>query len=429
MISIKNQQQQDLLRRANLIWEYMEPWAKKLIGTTKKSLNRTKELGFSNNSSLMIGNDFRGETLTNLHVSELGEIAARDPVKAVDIMEGSVQAVPQTGRVVIESTAKGENMFSKLYREAEVDVQSTEDLPFDLFYPIFLSWLDDPYCVSGINMEKNEAFIAYEKTLNEQGLTITDLQKNFWIAKHKTLGDGIFKEYPATVDDAFRASAEGAIYAKHYEEYANINVDLPAPYDKENFNWVRDEPVYVSFDLGLDDYTFMIWMQVVDSKLLILQEKSFRNAGIDTFSRYLHRYDARNSYRAPDDVGYKYAQLILPHDARRRNMDDKTSTPVELFRKKDWSVKISKSKSESDNNLVREIMSQIYINTKQCPLLHKAFLNYRKQIDNTTGKFKEKAVHDDFSHPMDSLRYGVKELYRKLNKSAYVGYGDKLPTL
>ena len=48
MISIGNQQQQNLLDRANAVWEMIEPWAKTTFAVERVSRNRTKELGFSN---------------------------------------------------------------------------------------------------------------------------------------------------------------------------------------------------------------------------------------------------------------------------------------------------------------------------------------------------------------------------------------------
>ena len=50
------------------------------------------------------------------HVSEMGKIAARSPEKAADVT-GTFPAVPETGIIVVESTAEGRE--SEFYRLAE----------------------------------------------------------------------------------------------------------------------------------------------------------------------------------------------------------------------------------------------------------------------------------------------------------------------
>ena len=416
MISIGNQQQQNLLDRANAVWEMIEPWAKTTFAVERVSRNRTKELGFSNNSQLIIGNSFRGQTLTNLHVSELGEIADKDHSKAIEIMEGSVQTVGEAGRVVIESTAKGENKFSSLYRDAELMLESGRTtFSIDEFYPVFLSWVDDPDCNSDVDIDETPLMKQYEATLNKQGIKLDKTQKNFWVAKYRSLGEGIFKEYPATVEDAFMVSTEGTILAKHYMEFAHRDEHLGPPHG--DFNWRPDLPVYVSFDLGTSDPTFMIWMQVVENKLLIIREKMFKDEGLDTFSNYLNQYNAKNKYRDCDNEGYMYDSLIWPHDGDYKHMSNKTENRADMMRRKGWNVTISKSRRYEDIAMVKDIMQNIYIFPDRCPELHKAFLNYKKRFDKTNGRYEDKPQHDDFSHPIDSLRYGVTELYGKIKNS------------
>ena len=351
----------------------------------------------------------------------MGEIAAMaDKSKLDEVITGSIQGVPASGRVIIESTAKGENEFAKLYRDS-VDMleicnkDPNPTYPVDMLYPVFLSWLNDPDCQSDVVVPDIEAFDKYEEELKEQGLIVTPKQKNFWISKYRIAGENIFREFPATVRDAFRISTEGTIFADQYKEFAHKDEKLPAPYDSENSNWRRDLPVHVSFDIGIHDPTFMIWLQIVDGdKIMIIREHQLTDAGPADFSRYMRRFCKSNPDRDRTQPAYNYGKLILPHDSRRRNNDDELSTPKGLLEEKGWTCVVSESRSTDDNALIREVMSQIYIDTRACPLLDNAFMNYRKQYDRQHGTFKDKPEHDEYSHPMDSLRYGIKELYEEL---------------
>ena len=421
MISLGNDQQQGMLRRANFVWENTEKWAKMLFGVERISKDKKKEIEFSNNSMLMIGNKFRGDTLTNLHVSELGKIADENPTKAEEIMLGSVQTVGKEGKVVIESTAFGDNMFSTLYRDAEKAVESGRtEFSSDEFYSVFLSWLEDPYCNEDVYQEETEAFRKYKAELKEQNIELSETQKNFWVAKYKTANEGIYAEYPATVDDAFRVSTEGAILAKHYMDFAHRDEQFPTPYDE--YNWRPEEPVYVAFDLGVSDPTFMIWMQVIDGKLLIIREKIFNppgkavKSGLRDFSQYLYRFSAKNPDRGPDDEAYKYDSLIWPHDGVVRNLGNEVEKRSDIMSAKGWRISISPSKDYKDVSLIMEVMQYMYIFPKRTPLLHRALLNYSRKYNKTEGVYRDEPKHDDASHPIDALRYGVAELYHKIIK-------------
>ena len=413
MISIGNSQQQNLLKRAAYTWENMEYWAKSRLKVERKSHNKQRKLEFTNNSEMEIGSSFRGDTVTNLHISELGYIAFKDKAKSDEIISGTLLAASKNSKVIIESTAKGENKFADLYRKAEVDKKRAlgleeYKLPALAYHPIFLSWLEDPTCNEEINIEPNEALHNYEKELAKQGLTLTRTQKNFWLSQHELAGDDIFREFPATPQEAFFVSTEGAIFAKHYQEYAKRNIQLPSPHEK--YNWMPSMPVYVSFDLGVDDIMFLIFMQVIQGKVIILKEKAFTDLGLEDLSFYLNQYNVENKYRPKGNEGYRYEQLIFPHDGKQRKLAEQTTSPEDFMTDKGWDVVISPSRSTDDNIYTREYMSRIYIDENRCPDLHAAFMNYRREFDNTRGVFKEKPVHDDFSHPMDSLRYGLTQL-------------------
>ena len=61
-----------------------------------------------NNSSIRVATSMRSGTIHRLHVSEFGKICAKYPDKAVEVITGSIPAVPLNGILIIESTAEGQ---------------------------------------------------------------------------------------------------------------------------------------------------------------------------------------------------------------------------------------------------------------------------------------------------------------------------------
>ena len=465
MISYKNQSAQDLLFRANLIYDYMEPFAVKqgLLNTRRVKSNEAKGIKFNNNSILRISTTFMGSTLNNLHISELGPIAADDASRAETIFRESVQTAHERAKVIIESTARGENKFSDTYRKGikekarlegvgmenappyknikisptnlseilKTDIpqinQSSDsaikipaqkfDMSIEMFYPVFLSWLDDESCRERKPQQHIPELKEYEEYLTKHGITLTEEQRNFWCAKHSSIGHHIFAEFPATDEEAFYVSTEGTIYASHYKQYAHFNEELPntistavkqldGKLSTEEFHWNFDPrlPVYASFDLGIDN-NFIVWYQINDNKLVILRESSMSDLGVSAWSEKLHSY--------PE---YRYESIILPHDAMIRQKDEAANRVYDLMTDKghDCQISTSKNKAYEDTRLVTEIIQHMYINPNHTPLLHKAFTNYRKEFDKTRNCWLDKPRHDDHSHPMDSIRYFVKEYYDEI---------------
>ena len=194
-------------------------------------------------------------------------------------------------------------------------------------------------------------------------------------------------------------------------------------HDKEHNNWVRHAPVYVTYDLGIIDPTFAIWFQMVNGKFIILREYINTEEDMAHYSKYMRQFCSENKDRPRSNPAYEYDRIIVPHDARRRTMEEGKPTPESFLLDRGWSVIVAKSRSTDDIVTVREIMNRIYINTELCPLLHKAFLNYRYK-QRPDGTDSREPIHDEHSHPMDSLRYGVTEMYNELLDGATPGALD-----
>ena len=86
-----------------------------------------------NNSSIRVATSMRSGTIHRLHVSEFGKICAKFKDKAVEVITGSLPAVPLDGICIIESTAEGQdgeffNMTNRAMAQAEQNKEPEEGL-------------------------------------------------------------------------------------------------------------------------------------------------------------------------------------------------------------------------------------------------------------------------------------------------------------
>ena len=134
----------------------------------------------------------RGETLTDVHISEL---AFWSPSSAEDNLNGLLQAVPSTKgtSVFIESTANGFNLFHTLWKGA---VDGTNG-----FRPVFIPWyIDQAY--------REAAPADFEPTPDEQELmrkyNLDHDQLQWRRTRIARSGLDLFRqEYPAEPEEAF----------------------------------------------------------------------------------------------------------------------------------------------------------------------------------------------------------------------------------
>jgi len=91
--------------KVKFAYDNLPPEVKERFPLTKDAAD---ELLFEhNNSSVRVATSMRSGTNDRLHVSEFGKICAMYPIKANEVITGSIPSVPDNGIVVIESTAEG----------------------------------------------------------------------------------------------------------------------------------------------------------------------------------------------------------------------------------------------------------------------------------------------------------------------------------
>ena len=383
-----------LLERTKFLWDNLSDDIKAFLRITNVKDN-AKSYSFSNNSNIFIRVSFRSATLQRLHISEMGKIANHSPKKAREVKTGTLQALAIGNTGVIESTAEGKNLFKEMWDDAVAALHSGRLSQRD-FYPIFLSWIDDPDCVESVPQSFTADMLAYFSELETKlGVQLREDQRNFWAQKYRELGGDIYQEYPALPEEAFTAAKDGTYYARVYMEHVvRGGKRVPNLYD-------RNLPVDVYIDLGVDDYFVVGFVQEYKGVKRLVKE--YWNNGY-ALEHYVEFVLAQ---------GYKLRYFNMPHDAAKRELGtgDKhgrakrlDAVARELFAGTGVSVVVLKRQELLEGiNQTRELLKTMMIDV-ECTYLHECCLNYSKEFDDKLGVWKKTPLHDEYSHGADMLR-------------------------
>jgi len=184
-----------IFKKAKIAWKH---FPLKHLYTLEKETQ--EELQFAHGSTIRITTSARSDTVQRLHISEFGKICAKYPEKALEIMTGSIPAVPITGRIDIESTAEGETgFFYEMCQEAMQRSKLTNVLEFKFF---FFGWTDDPDC----QLQGDYSEIPQHLQIYQSKHQLTDKQIYWYFNQRKTLKGKMKQEYPTNPDEAFASS-------------------------------------------------------------------------------------------------------------------------------------------------------------------------------------------------------------------------------
>lgn len=380
-----------LLKRVKLAWDTINP---ALTSVLSVGLDRDNaaEQGFSNNSTIYISTSFRSATLQRLHISEFGKIAKAYPERARETKTGTLQAIQAGNTVVIESTAEGDNEFKRMWEQAvenERRYKNGEPYAGKDFKPVFLSWLEDPDCVQTKYESPNQNQLEYFKTLEEElGVTITTEQRNFWIAQYRELGDDIKQEYPATPEEAFTKANDGAYYAKQYmNRVIRKGRRMPELYDP-------NLEVYVLMDLGIHDTFTLAYVQEFRGEYRIVDEYTNHGEGLSHYVEHMFNsgYDIQGVYCPPDitvqELGTGKSRLAVLRELGVTNITVLPKLSIEA----------------GIERVRKDIIPNLWIDEK-CDYLDGCLRNYAKEWDDKLERWKNKPLHDKWSHGADVIRY------------------------
>ena len=95
-------------KKISFAWDKLHPQLKALYQVDNKTSKTLKfDFGKKGFSSIAVDTSGRSGTYQRVHITEFADLCKKYPKKVVDIIEGTIPAVPTTGRIDIESTSQG----------------------------------------------------------------------------------------------------------------------------------------------------------------------------------------------------------------------------------------------------------------------------------------------------------------------------------
>jgi hypothetical protein len=291
----------------------LDPYLKERLGIVSRS---AREINFNNGSSIRVDTTLRGGSYQLVLVSEFGKTCARNPVKAEEVITGTLQSVPRDGKIIIESTGEGsDGYFAEMVMEANRrGNDSMTSLDYKLF---FYPWMDDKTYRLEEEISLDIGLIDYFTQIEaDTGRKLDRQQKNWYTVQTRLLGDKIKQEFPSTVSEAFLTSSDAYYFGEAINQAYNSGRCLYSPlYDGLL-------PVYVAMDIGVNDLTVMIFFQLAHGEVRIIDYYEDNNKDVPFYAKFLLQ-----------DKKFLYNTIFLPHDSTKRDALDITNTYERDFRR------------------------------------------------------------------------------------------------
>ena len=358
------------------------------------------ELILPNGSEISVGVSFRSGMINILHITEYGYICSYFPNRAEEIQTGAMQAVPKDGIIAIESTAKGSyGHFKELVDEGQKRARSGGQYDWRLsFFPWYQHeeyTLDDP----------KFAFTEFEQSYLDNlsnTVVLTHGQRVWWARKQRDLGGKVFSEYPSTIEEAFKQSAEGAYYG----------AQMLKAWQDGRIHKVPINPgvahIETWWDIGHRDSTAIWFVQRIGHRILVLDYYENSGYGLEHYAKILG--EKREKYN------WIYGRHIGPHDL---NQHEFTTGQTRAERARLFGIVFTIAPSigvDEGIDTVRTGLANCEFDEGRCALGIKALEHYRHEWDPRRGVWKDSPLHDWSSHCADAFRYGMitggQETYR-----------------
>lgn len=271
-----------------------------------------------NNSSVKVATSMRSGTIHRLLVSEFGKICSQFPLKAHEVITGSIPAVPLGGILVIESTAEGgEGEFYDMAMRAQAMHYSAKiETERDYRFHFYAWWMEPKYTMDPalvvVSIEQHHYFEEIEQLMDckidpgQRAWYIATLEADFTGAEEK-----MWQEYPSTPNEAFQVSTKGNYYAKDLVEMRKRGGITKVP--------VLDLPVYTFWDIGRADGTAIWFAQFLRGEARFIGYYEEHNEDLVHYARHLQ------------SLGYLYGAHFLPHDADYRKLSDTNKSTKDML--------------------------------------------------------------------------------------------------
>lgn len=364
--------------------------ANPLVTDAKESME------WSNGSSVSIGTSHRGGTLQLLHISEMGKIAARNPEVAREIRTGALNTVAPGCYIFNESTAEGNSgAFFDDCQEAQRLKQKGDKLTKLDYRFHFFPWYEgsenelDPEGIR-IPRDMEKYFASLESNL---GITLSPRKKAWYVKKQAQQRDDMWREYPATPEEAFKAAIDGAYLSKQLATLRGKNMISHVAHDP-------GEQVNSAWDFGLNDQMCIWFHQRVGLQHRLVGYLAGTDEDVLYYWGEMQKYP------------FLWGKHYLPHDAGTRRIGSTTKAS-----QKPKTLEKILNKAGMRNTVVvprvadkrtgiqesKQFLVQCWIDMNECEEGIKCLQNFRREWDEKMGTWKRTPRHDWAMHGYDAF--------------------------
>lgn len=353
--------------------------------------NRTREIRFKNNgSSIMVDTSFRWWTYQYIHISEFGKICNLYPIKAKEIITGTLNTVWKDGTIFIESTAEWNSWYffemCKTAQEKNPKHMTKLDYKFR-FYP----WYNEKEYILDDDIPIPQELDNYFNTLSvELNKKFNHNQKVWYYKMLESQWDDMKREYPSIPKEAFDMAIKWAYYEKELTTARNQNRIW-----KIEYNPALD--VHTAWDLwwaGWWDDTAIWFYQIYGKEIRIIDYWEWNwYSMVEIINQIINK------------KWYTYWKHYAPHDIKVHEYSS-WSTRLNTAKENWLTFKVLPKLTISDwINKVREIFSRCRFDEMKCKRWIDMLSKYQRQYDEKNGVFRDKPLHNDASNWADAFRY------------------------
>lgn len=350
--------------------------------------DNTEEMSFANGSTIRTGTSLRSGTYNFVHISEYGKICAKDPGKADEIKTGALNTLAPRQLCFIESTAEGRSgdFFDKatIAQKLHDAGKQLGDLDYKFH---FFPWYEDAAYTLATPEVLSAENIVYFNELRAKGVELTDGQKWWYAAKAREQGDGMFKEFPSTPDEAFKAVRDGSYFAKDIQ---NLRILKKIG----QFEPVSGVPCNTFWDIGLRDY-MSIWVhQIVAGRHRFVHYTENTGEGPAFYFDHLDKWRSRR--------GVVWGKHYGPHDAEhaRYGNDGNITTFTKICANLGWTfIQVPRTQNLLNSiQVARNQLPNCDFDEIGCGIGVEHLEAYSKDWDDKFGVWKSTERHDEHSH-------------------------------
>lgn len=381
-------------KKISFAWEKLPPEIKVLYGLDNKTSKTFRfDFGKKGFSSIAVDTSGRSGTYQRVHITELAELSKKYPKKIPDIIEGTIPAIPTTGRVDVESTSQGASgEFYEMFIEAWERGQPTNALEYKAH---FYNWTWDDEELANITpipfseMQQSDKFQAYAQRHNLSDREITYYYQK-WLSLNKKW-NSLKREYPTTPEEAFDAVSEGTFYGETIglmEQNGQIGV----------YPYQRSMKVHTVWDLGVGKN---------------MRVGFFQRDTVINRTRMIDHIAGEGSEAIPEIVAkvlkkpYVYGKHFGPHDLEQTDISTGKS-------RKDTAKALGLNFSVVPDHLVEERINatgiwldRVDIHKDICKEAIRSMKNYGREWDEKRGMYKDEPLHNWASHDADMMGYAA----------------------